>query len=148
MNAAGKITVAKAPLPATYVEARKALAKCARVDECVKWADKAMASASYGRQMGDAAFQANAQKILDRAIRRGGELLENEKAAKGGNRGGGRPPKVGNQRGVASPLVSRKALAEVAGPVCIESRESFLGRRDITDEGPAVINSAVDGAEA
>jgi hypothetical protein len=90
--------------------------------------------------MGDAAFQAKAQKILDRTIRRGGELLENEKAAKGGNRGGGRPPKVGNQR-AGGLLFGFKESARRSSWARLhrKSRESFFGRPDITDEGPALI---------
>lgn len=108
MNAGGKITVAKAPLPPTYLEAKQALAKCVKVDECASWADKALALASYGKQAGDKALENMAQKILDRAIQRGGELLLEVEASKGG-----RPSKTKVGGGPSS--MTRKALAEEAG---------------------------------
>lgn len=77
------LTVAAVKLPVTYVEARTALAKCARVDECKNWADKATALAAYARQMKDTKLLDDARRIQDRAIRRGGELLQQVKAAKG-----------------------------------------------------------------
>lgn len=73
----------KIKLPVTYMNARKALAKCVKVDECQRWADKAAALAAYGRQMKDGKLEADATRIRDRAIRRGGELLSQIKPAKG-----------------------------------------------------------------
>ena len=75
MNLPAKINVAKAKLPATYIEAKKALAKCQRIDECKKWADKMAALASYGKQAGDMALFNSASEIKKRAIDRGGILL-------------------------------------------------------------------------
>ena len=41
-----------APLPQMYEEAKKAIAECARLDECAGWADKAAASPlTRGRPM-------------------------------------------------------------------------------------------------
>jgi len=41
-----------APLPQIYEEAKKAIAECARLDECAGWADKAAASPlTRGRPM-------------------------------------------------------------------------------------------------
>ncbi len=42
-----------ARLPRSYEEAKKAIAECARLDECAEWADKAAAIASYARQADD-----------------------------------------------------------------------------------------------
>lgn len=95
-------------LPTNYVAARQALAACTRVDECKRWADKALALASYAKQINDPSLEAMAQRIRNRAVERGGELLEQVKPARGGDRGnaatGGRPP-----------FASRKAAAEAAG---------------------------------
>jgi hypothetical protein len=65
----------KAPLPINYSKARKALAACTKVDECAKWAKKAMALESYHKQMNDKAMVYMAQKIRNRAIERGGDIL-------------------------------------------------------------------------
>jgi hypothetical protein len=103
-------------LPMTYVEAKASLTKCERVDECKQWADKAKALASYAKQMKDQSLENMAQRIRDRAVRRGGELLLQVKAARGGgDRGAGRRSKDGNQKGGTSPLISRKAAAKKAG---------------------------------
>lgn len=70
------LTVANAPLPATYEAAKTALASCSSIDECADWADKAQAMASYGRQAGDEALYKMALRIQARAVRRLGELLK------------------------------------------------------------------------
>jgi hypothetical protein len=67
----------------------KTLAEYTRVDECAKWSKKALALASYAKQMRDEAMLEMARKIRARAIQRGGELLELEKRAKAGR------PKIG-----------------------------------------------------
>jgi hypothetical protein len=77
--------VSAAKLPTNYTRAKHALAKCERVDECVKWKSQASALASYGRQMKDQDMIHMAQRILDRASARGGELLAQMK------KGAGRP---------------------------------------------------------
>jgi hypothetical protein len=108
MTAVRALTIASAKLPNTYVDARNALAKCDRIDECKSWADKAAALASYAKQAEDDQMLVMARRIQLRALERGGELLAAVKAARGGDRGnaatGGRPP-VG----------SRKAMANSAG---------------------------------
>jgi hypothetical protein len=94
----------KAPLPANYVQAKNAVAECARIDECKDWTDKAVALAAYARQMKDTKLLDDARRIQDRAIRRGGELLQQVKAAKPG-------PKV---KGTTVPT-TRSAAANGAG---------------------------------
>ena len=74
-----------APLPQIYEEAKKAIAECARLDECAGWADKAAAIASYARQADDFELEAWARRIRDRAARRCGELLR-AFDARGGDR--------------------------------------------------------------
>ena len=68
--------VSRARLPAAYQYAQKAMAKCAQIDECKSWADKAAALASYARQAKDNTLRVLAERIQARAVRRCGELLE------------------------------------------------------------------------
>lgn len=88
--------IQEARLPAVYEAAKNALAECSAVDECVDWADKAEALASYARQIKDDELEANARRIKARAIRRCGELLRDIEAANGANQniGEGGHPKV------------------------------------------------------
>jgi hypothetical protein len=101
--------VEAAKLPASYEFARDALAKCERVDECQKWADKAKALASYAKQAEDESLHHYADRIKARAVRRGGELLAKIKPSKGG-----RPFKEITRAG-ADPSYSRNAAAAAAG---------------------------------
>jgi hypothetical protein len=66
----------RAKLPSTYQHARAALERCARVDECKEWADKALALASYAKQAKDDELGKMAVRIRARAIRRCGVLLK------------------------------------------------------------------------
>lgn len=76
MNLPAKIKgVSSAKLPVTYDEAKKALAKCHKIDECKSWKDKMQALASYAKQAGDDALFRYATQIKQRAIRRAGEIL-------------------------------------------------------------------------
>lgn len=111
MNAASLIPASRAALPAAYEAARTALAECSRIDECKTWADKAAALASYAKQADDKSLENHATRIRARAISRCGELLQQIEAAKGGDRGGGRPSKDGNQSAGRDPLVSRSSAA-------------------------------------
>jgi hypothetical protein len=99
------LTIQSAKLPDSYIEARDALAKCAHIDECQQWADKAAALASYAKQAKDRAMLILARRIQDRAVARGGELLQQVKAAKGGDR---------RSKNSLVPI-GRKAAAEQAG---------------------------------
>ncbi len=80
-----------AKLPDSYAAARAAIAKCAKVDECKSWADKAEAIASYARQADDETLMKNAMRIKARAIQRCGVLLRQFEAKSGDRRGGGSP---------------------------------------------------------
>lgn len=73
-----------ARLPENYENARRALAKCAQMDECQEWAKKAEAMASYARQANDDSLRKMADRIQARAIRRCGELLKQVEPAKTG----------------------------------------------------------------
>jgi hypothetical protein len=68
--------VSRARLPATYMDAKAALAKCERIDECKDWADKAEAMASYARQSGDTELRKMADRIQARAVDRCGQLIK------------------------------------------------------------------------
>ena len=72
---AAETGAANAHLPATYAQARTAIAECEAIDECKTWADKAAALASYARMANDNEMLRMATRIRDRAIRRAGELL-------------------------------------------------------------------------
>jgi hypothetical protein len=74
----------KAQLPATYMAARQALAKCVKLDECRTWAAKAAALKSYAKQMKDSKLEDDAQRIRNRAVQRAGELIGEIEASKGG----------------------------------------------------------------
>ena len=70
-------------LPVSYREAKTKLAVCTRVDECAEWGNKALALASYARQMRDESLLNMAMKIRARAIQRGGQLLLEVKRERG-----------------------------------------------------------------
>lgn len=97
------INVANARLPVAYEQAKAALIRCNNIDECVDWADKAMALASYAKQAEDETLERTASRIRARAVRRAGELLQQVD-------GRGRP---GNN--VDTRTISQRALANQAG---------------------------------
>jgi hypothetical protein len=70
------IEVASARLPATYEQAKLALASCERIDECSTWANKAEVLASYAKMADDDSLRVMADRIQARAVRRMGELLK------------------------------------------------------------------------
>ena len=102
--------IESAPLPDNYQAAKQVLAECTKVDECKDWADKAVALASYARQVKDESLIHLAKRIHGRAVRRAGELLR-EVDGRGAHR------KLGRNHGtaVSSKLTSGKELAETAG---------------------------------
>lgn len=94
-----------AKLPATYVKAKDALAKCDELDECQEWSNKAQALASYAKQAKDDSLERMAMRIHARAVRRCGELLKQIPANVGRpqeNRAGAHP-------------ITRTEAAEAAG---------------------------------
>jgi hypothetical protein len=125
------LTIASATLPSTYVDARKALAKCDRVDECKSWADKAAALASYAKQAEDEQMLVMARRIQLRALERGGELLAAVKASREHSR----------LKGEQSPS-SRKAMANSAG---LSSDQAKTMLR-IVNVPPAVRNAMIESA--
>jgi len=97
--------IAGAMLPETYKNARAAIEKCSRLDECKDWANKAEAIASYAKQAGDNTLRKCADRIQARAMLRVGELLKEIPAQPGK-----RTDLVG-----ASPQGSRASAARDAG---------------------------------
>lgn len=93
------VPVDTAKLPLNYEEAKKFIGAVVRVDECKDWSDRAVALASYARQMKDQTLIDQAQRIKLRATRRAGELLA-EFDARGAhwedNRVGGTPNSNGD----------------------------------------------------
>lgn len=89
-------SVAGASLPAKYEAAKNALVECSNIDECMEWADKMAALASYAKQVDDDDLELHARRIRARAIRRCGELLKEIQPAHGANQNisGGAPTKV------------------------------------------------------
>jgi len=99
--------LSNAKLPMAYETAQKAIAECARIDECKGWADKAAALASYARQAKDDSLRVMAVRIQARAQRRCGELLKQIPAHPGG-----RPTK---NAGKHPPEFTRTVAANNAG---------------------------------
>jgi hypothetical protein len=100
------IRVSDARLPATYEQAKTALAECSRIDECQEWANKAEALASYARQADDDTLRKLADRIQARAVRRCGELLKQFDA---------RPQNAAKQSGDVPALISRAEAGADAG---------------------------------
>lgn len=65
-----------AQLPPNYEEACVAIKQCARIDQCLEWANRMAAAQAYYRQIKDTSLFDAAAKIKARATRRLGELLE------------------------------------------------------------------------
>lgn len=100
-----------AKLPATYANAKAAIAECESIDECKEWSNKMAALASYARQAHDDYMLNMAERIKARAMRRCGELL-NELAPAG--REAPRKTK-GLTSGVRPDTTSKAKVAKAAG---------------------------------
>lgn len=70
-----------------YEAACRALAECKAIDEVKAWADKAAAMQAYGKMAKDKTLEVDAAEIRIRAERRLGEMLVQQKADGGLNKG-------------------------------------------------------------
>jgi hypothetical protein len=137
-----------ARLPATYEAAQKAIAKCAGIDECKSWSDKAAALASYARQAKDHSLRVMAERIQARAVRRCGELLEQVPSGQGSKNQYGelRDGSVTRQEAAQNAGLSERQkvtamrVARVAGPIFEAMIES--------DSPPTVTQLAELGKDA
>jgi hypothetical protein len=73
-------------MPPTYADAKAALQRCSRVDECRDFADRAIALAVYAKQAKDKQLEVLARRIRARAVRRAGELLNQIPTCRGRRR--------------------------------------------------------------
>lgn len=110
MTLPANISTDGATLPASYENAKQALAECASVDECQTWADKAAALASYARQAEDGTLLAYAQRIQARAIRRAQAIIKQIPPGTGKNNQHAQAKREGDH-----PFHSRKQAASDAG---------------------------------
>ena len=98
--------VSGAELPVLYTKAVNALAECSSIDECLVWADKSKALASYAKQIEDKTLMNHATRIHARAIRGAGKLIEDIEPKHGANQ---------NIREGDRPNVTRESAATDAG---------------------------------
>lgn len=91
-----------------YEAACRALAACKAVDEVKNLLDKAEAMRLYGRMARDKTLEIDAAEIRMRAERRLGQMLADQKAAGGMNKGQLKqgPALVNNEDGKASPTLA------------------------------------------
>jgi hypothetical protein len=140
------IRVSDARLPATYEQAKTALAQCSRIDECQEWANKAEALASYARQADDETLFRLAKRIQGRAVRRAGELLK-EINGKGNNQHSGGTPTKLTQREAAEQAGLSKDQQVTAVRVANVPAEQFEKAVD-SDEPPTVTALAEMGKQS
>ena len=130
----GKQLTTKQQLPVNYVQAKQAVAACARIDECKSWADKAVALAAYARQMKDTKMLDDARRIQDRAIRRGGELLQQVKSQKDAKF-------TKSLKGTAAPINGRAAAGRDAGLSTAQIKQALRVARVPEQQFEALVES-------
>ena len=128
-----------AKLPGNYEEARKALEKCARIDECKGWIDQTEAIRSYARQIGDDSLARVVDRIQFRAIRRLGQMLleipDNNRGRPGKNRADDRPNLTRSQAATEIGLseYQRKIAIRLASILEEQFEESVEGGANLTE---------------
>lgn len=139
------VNPASAQLPATYQNAKNALAECVQIDECVTWADKAAALASYAKQANDDEMMKMATRIRDRAIRRAGELLKQIEPQQGTRNdlvtSDSRPPEVTRQQ-VAAQAGMSPHQAKQAVRVANVPQEDF--ERQVESANPPTVTKLAE----
>jgi hypothetical protein len=115
--------VKDARLPTSYHEAKRALAKCRKVDECKEWADKAGALKSYAYMSKNDELLNMSKRIQALAARRGGQLLK---------KFDGRPQNPKQSRAHRT-LLNQKSVAEKAG-LSKQQKDTFLRLANIPEE--------------
>lgn len=138
-------SIATAPLPQTYGQAKQALAECDQVDECKDWADKAQALASYARQADDDSLLKLATRIQARAVRRAGELLQEFDGRGEHRRSGGAP--TSSQRQAAAEAGMSKDQQVTAVRVANVPEKAFDAAVE-GDDPPTVTALAEMGKQA
>lgn len=128
--------IATARLPATYENAKQALANCASLDECQQWADKAAALASYAKQADDTELEDMSKRIRARAIRRAGELLKQVEPGQGAHW-------ESKRAGADTSIQTRTDLAQSAGMSVRQQLNAIRVARVPQEQ----FDAAVDGAQ-
>jgi hypothetical protein len=129
------VEIGSARFPATYEQAKAALASCQKVDECKDWANKAEALASYAKMADDDSLRKMADKIQARAVRRMGDLLKEYDG-----RGGDQTESKGTHT-FASDQPSQKEAAETAG---ISKHQQVQAVR-VSNVSEAEFDAAIEG---
>jgi len=138
------INIANARLPHSYEAAKTALANCVSIDECVDWADKAAALASYAKQADDKTLLSHATRIRDRAVRRAGELLKQIEPAHGANQNNGAAAdtKVLTRKDAAKQAGMSKRQAVTAIRVASVPTEAF--ERQVESANPPTVTKLAE----
>jgi len=97
-----------------YEAACHALAECKAIDEVKAWADKAAALQAYGRMAKDKTLEVDAAEIRIRAERRLGEMIADQKAGGGLNKGKLKqgPVVVGDDHGKPAPKLADAGISK------------------------------------
>jgi len=127
-----------------YDAACKALAEAKRVDEVKDIRDKAVAMKAYARVSKNRAMEADAAEIRQRATRRIGELIKEQKQTVGLNEGGPKPKKLtGLSNNPVRPTLADagidKNLANEARQLASLDEDEF---EDVVDKTRKAVNKA------
>jgi N6-adenosine-specific RNA methylase IME4 len=129
------VKVQSRPLLPDHEAARRALAKCVRIDEVKKIHDKAAAMQEYARRAKDGSLIRDATRLRMHAERRAGELLREMEKNKGA-RGGGR--KDAPRGRVVKPRDTTPKLADLGVSKTQSSRWQKLAALDADKFEPHV----------
>lgn len=136
------INIARAQLPASYERAKASLAECVSLDECMEWANKAQALASYARQADDDTLRKHAERIQARATRRCGELLKQFDGKGNNQHSTGTDTKL-SQKAIAASVGISKRQKDTAVRIANIPREKF--EAEVEERAPTVTKLAAMG---